>query len=205
MSRKVDYLDEDTHLPEGQNYVCISFLGDPENKLTLKGIKIRGVFPDYDLACKFAKTTQNKDENFNVYVGEMGKWLPFDPDPNSESSGDAEYANNVLNNIMKKHKDNQSKAKLLHEDRKKFMMNKSLRENLEKMKANLPLLSKAFEEENDEKKKKILQERLDDLNKEIEELEKEKSKIDDFENNLLNDIKEEEEEEEEDNSKNIDI
>ena len=63
MSRKVDYLDEDTHLPEGQNYVCISFLGDPENKLTLKGIKIRGVFPDYDMACKFAKATQNKDVN----------------------------------------------------------------------------------------------------------------------------------------------
>ena len=33
-----DYLTEDKILPKNQNFVCISFVSDPENKLTLKGV-----------------------------------------------------------------------------------------------------------------------------------------------------------------------
>ena len=32
---EVDYLTEDSLLPKGQNYVCVSFLSDKDNKLTL--------------------------------------------------------------------------------------------------------------------------------------------------------------------------
>ena len=50
-----DLLTEDNLLPTGQNFVCVSFLKDPENKTSTSGIKIRGVFDKIDEA-------QNKSE-----------------------------------------------------------------------------------------------------------------------------------------------
>ena len=126
----VDYLTEDTLLPQNQKYVCISFLGDKENKTTLSGIKIRGVYNTYDEACDQAKKIQSIDQYFNVFVGEMGKWLPFDPNPDSEVVKDSQYANDQLNNMMKSYMENQEKAKVYHEQRKQEMVRQNIMENL---------------------------------------------------------------------------
>jgi hypothetical protein len=111
----VDYLTEDTFLPSEQKFVCISFLSDLEKKSTLSGIKIRGVFATYDLACAHAKKVQSSDPYFNVFVGDMGKWLPFDPNPDSDVVKESEYQNDQLNNIMKSYVENQEKSKIFHE------------------------------------------------------------------------------------------
>ena len=124
--QKVDYLTEDTLLPSDQKFVCLSFLTDKESKSTLSAVKIRGVFSSYDVACEHAKKLQTIDSAFNVFVGDMGKWLPFDPNPDSEAVKDSEYANEQLNNMMKGYLENQEKAKLFHEHRK----NEMIRENI---------------------------------------------------------------------------
>lgn len=207
MSQQVelDHLDEDTNTPEGQNFVCISFLGDPDNKLTLTGIKVKGSFSDYDQACKFAKQEQNKNSHFNVYVGEVGKWLPFDPDPDSKSAGDAEYANKELNNLMKKYKDNQEKVNMAHQERKEWMINKSRLENLKKKKDNINFVNKAIEDAEDDSKKETLLKQLEELKKDIKSLEEETKEIDDIEKNLLDNIDEEDDEEDDKENKDIDV
>ena len=197
---EVDHLDEDTNTPEGQKFVCISFLGDPDNKLTLTGIKVKGSFADYDQACKFAKQEQNS--HFNVYVGEVGKWLPFDPNPDSKSAGDPEYANKELNNLMKKYKDNQEKVNMAHQERKEWMINKSRLENLKKKKENINFVNKAIEDAEDGLKKETLLKQLEELQKDIKSLEEETKEIDDIEKNLLDGI---DEEEEENDDKDIDV
>ena len=207
---EVDHLDEDTNVPENQKYVCLSFLGDPENKLTLKGIKIKGAFSDYDQACKFARSEQNKNSNFNVYIGEVGKWLPFDPDPESKSAGDAEYANKELNSLMKKYKDNQEKVAMAHRERKEFMLHKNNVENLKKKRENINFVNKAIEEADDDKKKEALKIQLKELEKDIKSLEEETKNIENLENNILNDIDEdgeddEDDENEDEKSKDIDV
>ena len=200
---EVDHLDEDTNVPEGQKFVCISFLGDPDNKLTLTGIKVKGAFPDYEQACKFAKQEQNKNSHFNVYVGEVGKWLPFDPDPESKSAGDPEYANKELNSLMKKYKDNQEKVNMAHQERKEWMINKNRLENIKKKKENINFVNKAIEDAEDGKKKEALMKQLEGLKKDIESLEEETKNIDDMEKQLLDDIDEDENEDE--NNKDIDV
>ena len=107
----VDYLTEDSLLPQGQNFVCISFLSDKDNKLTITGVKIRGIFDKYEQAAEHAKKLQSVDPYNHVFVGEAGKWLPYDPDPNSEAAGNPEYANKQLNSIMKAQIENQEKSK----------------------------------------------------------------------------------------------
>merc|ERR1712166_998503 len=100
-SQATDYLSEDTIVPKGQNFVCISFLSDTDHKTTMSGIKIRGVFSTIEQASEHAKTLQNIDKHFNVFVGEVGKWLPYDPAPTSDKAGNPEYAQDQLNNLMK--------------------------------------------------------------------------------------------------------
>ena len=134
---KVDYLTEDSLLPEGQKYLCISFLSDPNNKITLCGIKIRGIFETYELACEHAKKLQLADPYFNVFVGECGKWLPYDPNPDSKNVKDSEYANEELNNMMKSYLENQEKAKVFHEQRKTELMKKNILDNLSNVQNNI--------------------------------------------------------------------
>lgn len=130
---KTDYLNIDPEIP-GQKFVCLSFLQpSKEDQTTLTGIKVRGVYDDYDTACKKAKELQEMDPAFNVFVGEVGKWLPFDPDPDSKYVKSSEYANDELNEMMKNYLLNQEKAKIYHEKRKNEMTRKNLEENLKKL------------------------------------------------------------------------
>ena len=52
-----------------------------------------------------SKKLQRNDTIHNIFVGEVGKWLPWEPDPNSVA--DQEYAEDQLNTLMKKYKENE--------------------------------------------------------------------------------------------------
>jgi len=127
----MDYLTEDSILPTNQKYVCLSYLMDKE---TLAGIKIRGVFDDYDKACEYSKKLQGIDQYFDIYVGEMGKWLPVSPDKEKIKNV---YSDEKLNNIMENHMKSQEQAKILHEQRKNEMMRENIIENINNRKNNI--------------------------------------------------------------------
>lgn len=167
MSEAIDYLDEDTFLPKSQKFVCLSFLKSEDNKVTLSGIKIRGVFETYEAACSHAKKVQEMDKYFNVFVGEMGKWLPFDPNPSKVEN--AEYANEQLNNIMKEYKLNQEKAKIYYEKQKNEKLVKSLTESLSINEKNKKKLEKKANNMTGKSKEKTLSEikNIEDRMKEL--------------------------------------
>ncbi len=169
-----DYLTEDKILPKNQNFVCISFVSDPENKLTLKGVKVRGVFEKIEEASEHAKKIQSIDVAHNVFVGEVGKWLAFDPDVNSEAAGNAEYANEQLNSIMKSYGENQEKAKLFHEQRKFQNIQKSLQESLDTNTKKIDEIKEELLLESDKTKITDLTNSLENLNSQIKELEEKK-------------------------------
>ena len=151
----VDYLTDDTALlPTDQKFVCISFLTDKENKSTLSGIKIRGAYSSYEAACEQAKKIQSVDQYFNVFVGEMGKGLPFDPNPDSESVKDSQYANDQLNTMMKSYMENQEKAKVYHEQRKQELVRQNILENLQSRQENLTELNKKLNKAKKQEKKR---------------------------------------------------
>ena len=175
---KGDYLTEDTILPSGQKFVCLSFLTDKENKTTLSGIKIRGVFDTYENACEHAKKVQNIDSAFNVFVGEMGKWLPFDPNPDSEAVKNSEYANEQLNTMMKGYLENQEKAKLFHEQRKNELVRKNILENITTRQNNLKELKDKMETATEDEKKS-LEDNMKSIEEQIEKMELKRKELDD--------------------------
>jgi hypothetical protein len=177
----VDYLTEDTFLPSDQKFVCISFLTDSEKKTTLSGIKIRGVFSNYDAACAHAKKVQSIDPYFNVFVGDMGKWLPFDPNPDSEAVKESEYQNDQLNNIMKSYVENQEKAKVFHEQRKTELMRQSVIDNIStKQTVRKETEDKLSEAKASNKKEDVesLETNLKNIDEQIKQFEKKKTDLD---------------------------
>ena len=94
MSSEKDHLDEDLLLPDNQKFACISFFVPEDKEIKKYGLKLRGCFATYEEACDHAKTLQKVDKYHNVFVGEMGKWLPFSPDP--DDAKESEYSNKDL-------------------------------------------------------------------------------------------------------------
>ena len=72
---------------------------------TIRGIKVRGVFASDVEASARAKKLQRSDPNFNIYMGSVGKWMAWEPD--ASKVGEQEYANEQLNTLMKKYRENE--------------------------------------------------------------------------------------------------
>jgi hypothetical protein len=63
------------------------------------------------------KTPGGEFPAFNVYVGQVGFWLPWDPEPSEVQ--DQEYADDQLNQLMKKYKENESQRDEFFEEMKR--------------------------------------------------------------------------------------
>ena len=132
-----DYLEKDEAL-NGQRYVCLSILTNKsikdlssgevvESNNKARGIKIRGVYNTMEEAKKRCEQIRQFDKVFNVFVGDVGAWLPWDDD--AESAEEAVYAEEKLNQIMKTCKDQQIKAKEYHEVRKQTLIEQSIKKS----------------------------------------------------------------------------
>lgn len=81
------------------------FFTKNEFRTTVRGIKVRGVFSSQAEAVARSKKLQRSDPIHNIFVGEVGKWLPWDPEPSQVA--EQEYAEEQLNTLMKKYKENE--------------------------------------------------------------------------------------------------
>jgi hypothetical protein len=96
------------------------FFAKNEFRTTMRGIKVRGVFSSEAEASARAKRLQKADPSFNIYQGHVGKWMAWEPDPNKV--GDQEYANEELNTLMKKYRENEESREVFYNEQKKSRM-----------------------------------------------------------------------------------
>jgi len=126
-----DYLDEDKpfkELVKRQNFCVISMLTPnsfPESKRAqygdqkILGIKVRGVFETYEAAKARCDALQKMDKYHNIFVGEVGKWLPFNVDiATMETEDDPVYREQALNQYMKAYKDSLKEEEVEEQERK---------------------------------------------------------------------------------------
>ena len=93
------------------------FFAQNSFRTTVRGMKVRGVYDTYNEALARAKTLQKLDPSFNVYVGQVGFWLPWDPEPSEVA--DQEYADDQLNQLMKQYKQNEARRDEFYEEMKR--------------------------------------------------------------------------------------
>ena len=92
---------------------------------TVRGMKVRGVYNSHEEAVARSKKLQRMDTLHNIFVGEIGKWLPWDPEPSRVANN--EYADDQLNTLMKKYKENEEAREEFYRDKKE----QSVKRNVE--------------------------------------------------------------------------
>jgi hypothetical protein len=83
-------------------------------KTSVQGLKIRGVYAHYEEAQNRSKLLQERDRDHNVYLGQVGYWLPWDPNPGDVK--DEVYLEKELNDLMRGYKSNMVQKDLFYNE-----------------------------------------------------------------------------------------
>lgn len=83
------------------------FTEDNDFQTNVRGVKVRGVYDTKREADVRAKVLQRQDKHHNVFVGQVGYWLPWDPSLSYMDKVQGEYLDNDLNTLMQKYNENQ--------------------------------------------------------------------------------------------------
>ena len=139
-----------------------------EFRTTMRGLKIRGTYDTHKEATIRAQVLRRKDPNFNVFVGQVGSWLPWDPE--CEQIQEQEYQEEMLNELVKKYQENLENRDNIYDQLKEEQLKKA-REDLKARKAKLAEEQEAVKESTEEDKKKIeeLREIVDESDKQYYE------------------------------------
>ena len=95
-------------------------------RTSMRGLKVRGVYDSHKEANVRAQILRRKDPSFNVFVGQVGYWLPWDPE--CESVPEQEYQEGQLNELVKKYKENLNNRDDLYEQVKNERIEKAKNE-----------------------------------------------------------------------------
>jgi hypothetical protein len=120
-----------------------------EYKTSMRGVKVRGVYNTKEEAENRAKSLSRTDSTFNVFVGQVGYWLPWDP---CADNVDKEvFQDEQLNRLMEGYEKNNINREIFYEELKH-----------DKIQA-------AKDEYMAAKKKKLEEQKLEEENKRAEE------------------------------------
>ena len=109
-----DFIDSNRTTLEDEFYKINDF------HTTVRGLKIRGTYPSKEEAIARSKKLQRMDPIHNIFVAEVGKWLPWDPEPSQIA--EQEYAEEKLNTLMKKYKENEEAREMFERDNREKML-----------------------------------------------------------------------------------
>ena len=122
--------DYKTFLDNNEEELEQKFGEKHEFQTSTRGIKVRGVFAtqgEAELRCKLLREV---DPNHDIYVGQVGMWVPFHPE--AYKTGRVEYMEETLNQLMSDKKKNEDIAKQDFEKRVREARQKAIEENMKK-------------------------------------------------------------------------
>jgi len=112
---------------------------------SVRGVKIRGIYDSRREADVRAKVLQRIDQTFNVFIGQVGYWLAWDPNPDGVEK--QEYLNDELNKLVKGYNVNQAEKDMFFEEQKREKKNAAMKEAIENKKKAKELRLKEEAEE----------------------------------------------------------
>lgn len=121
------------------------FNRDNAFQTSVRGLKVRGVFPTQDEAEMKCKSLREGDPNHDIYVGPVGVWIPWDPD--AYKTGRVEHLEEELNALHKEKLKNEDLAKKEFEERVRETKKKAIIDNIEKAKKSGNVLTQTMNED----------------------------------------------------------
>lgn len=134
-----------------------NFMDKNEEKLTeqfqrahafqtsVRGFKMRGVYPTQEEAEMRCKKLRENDPNHDIFVGPVGMWIPWDPD--AYKTGRIEFMEEELNQLHSEKLKNEVKAKEEFERRVKESKKKAIQENIELAKKSGNVLTQTIDDD----------------------------------------------------------
>lgn len=119
--------DYKTFLDNHEHELEKKFSVEHDFQTSVRGFKSRGNFSTQEEAELRAKMLREADPCFDVYVGPVGTWLPWEPD--AYKTGRVEYLEDELNQLAHEKKNNEQSAKNAFELRVKETKQKAIDEN----------------------------------------------------------------------------
>lgn len=112
---------------------------------SVRGLKVRGVYPTQEEAEMRCKKVREYDPNHDIYVGPVGMWIPWDPD--AYKTGRVEFMDEELNQLHKEKMKNEEKAKQEFNNRVQETKKKAIQENIEKATKSGNVLTQTLDDE----------------------------------------------------------
>jgi hypothetical protein len=122
--------DYKNYMDENEERLEKVFGEEHQFQTSIRGIKVRGVFPTQQEAELRCKMLRQVDPNHDIYVGPVGTWIPFHPE--AYKTGRVEYMEETLNELMSEKKKNEEKAKDEFDTRVKEAKLKAMEDNKKK-------------------------------------------------------------------------
>jgi len=151
------FLDEKAEVLDKEFSETVDF------QTNVRGIKVRGSYSSMREAQVRSEVLKRKDKNHNIYIAQVGCWCPWDPNPNDIQ--DQHYAEDKLNTMMQKYRENQAHKDEVFDDRKEEML------KAQKMSLDRIQTEKNNIDDIDETENIVLNNTIDDIVKTVEDAE----------------------------------
>ena len=144
---KASNLDDDfkNFMDKNEDKLSEQFQRAHAFQTSVRGIKLRGVFPTQEEAEMKCKKLRDADPNHDIFVGPIGMWIPWDPD--AYKTGRVEFMEEELNQLHHEKLKNETRAKEEFERRIKETKQKAIKENIELAKKSGNVLTQTLNED----------------------------------------------------------
>ena len=120
--------DYKNFIDKNEERLNLQFQRDNAFQTSTRGLKVRGVFASQEEAEMRCKKLREDDSSHDIYLGQVGVWMPFDPD--AYKTGKIEFMEEELNQLHSEKIKNEMKAKQEFDNRIKDTKRKAIEENI---------------------------------------------------------------------------
>ena len=99
--------------------LCKEYVTEHGDAPHMRMVKVRGSYPSAEIANEKAKGLRLMDANFDVFVGQVGYWIPFNPI--NINDVEPEYIEEGMQSLVKTHLEQERKKEQVFNERKDKM------------------------------------------------------------------------------------
>jgi hypothetical protein len=132
-------------IDKNEEQLSLKFQKAHDFQTSVRGLKVRGVFPTQEEAELKCKKIRDLDPNHDILVGPVGVWLPWDPD--AYKTGRIEFMEDELNQLHSEKMKNEAKAKEEFEKRVKEAKKKAIEDNIKNAQKSGNKLTQTIDEQ----------------------------------------------------------
>jgi hypothetical protein len=144
---KKSTLDDDykNFIDKNEDKLNEQFNREHSFQTSVRGLKVRGVFPTQEEAENKCKALRKTDPNHDIFVGPVGMWIPWDPD--AYKTGNVQFLEEELNQLHQEKMKNEALAKEEFDKRVKDTKRKAIEENIKLAQKSGNVLTQTIDEE----------------------------------------------------------